>query len=175
MRIAFTGSHSTGKTTLVKHPYFERFNNYLVQESISRKYPKDWKDRDTQRKVNREYFSTHLLNKNLIAARSFYDPWAYSRINVDKSFMLWYFNICTYLIHYDFLFYLPIEFNVDDDNYRPVDKEYQKQVDREILSLLHKYQVKYYTISGSVAQRINTIDSIINPIGHLFWKLMHGF
>lgn len=162
MKIAFTGAHGTGKSTLIHHPYWkQKFPEYEILDTVSRNYPQGWKGEDIQYRVNWKYITKHLIGDNFISARSFFDPWAYSRINVDKRFMIWYFILSTVLIKYDFLFYIPIEIALVDDKYRPLDKAYQKQVDKELVSLLDFFNVKYYTISGSIEQRIDTIDSII--------------
>jgi nicotinamide riboside kinase len=162
MKIAFCGSHGTGKSTLMNElAKLSVFHNYTFIDSISRNLPKGWKDKRSQAYVNNRYLYKHLFYRNFVSARSFYDAWAYSLENVGLTFHFCRFNMGIHLIKYDFLFYIPIEFNIIDDNYRPIDTEYQKKIDTNLLKLLTYANIPFYTITGSVEQRLTQIRDII--------------
>lgn len=163
-KIVFCGSHGTGKSTLIAADYFkENFPGYKIVDSISRKYPKDWSSKRRQAYVNGWYLWHHFKDWNYISARSIFDAWAYTRLTCGLTFFFRWFNLGVRLINYDFVFYVPIEFDViDDDGFRPLDKDYQILVDREIKLLLDFYHIPYHTLTGTVEQRINKVKNIIN-------------
>ena len=61
---------------------------------------------------------------------------------------------------YDFVFYLPIEFSIEADG-RSTDPEFQKTIDRHFLETLDNWGIKYYTVNGTVKQRLKRIIEII--------------
>ena len=158
MKVAFVGAHSTGKSTLfdeiIKHP---KFDSYKKIDTIARNRPKGFTDKANQGYVNRAYLWQHFINPNFISARSMYDAWAYSRVNCGLTFYKQRFNLGVQLIHYDYLFYLPIEFQLKDDNYRPTTIEYQYKIDTELNKLFKEYNVNYTTITGTIEQRLSRI------------------
>jgi len=163
MRIVFVGAHGVGKSTLFNHPYFkDNFPNHTFVDSISRKFPKDWSSRHRQFYVNSWYLWHHYIDNNYVSARSIFDPWSYTRLTCGLTFMFYWFNIGVRLIKYDYIFYVPIEFELIDDNFRPLDKDYQIQTDREIKLLLDFYHIKYHTITGTIEERITKIRNIID-------------
>jgi hypothetical protein len=54
-------------------------------------------------------------------------------------------------------FYLPIEFELEDDGVRFVDVELQKKVDEELQKSIKKYNIKVTKLTGSVEDRIKQI------------------
>lgn len=139
-----------------------------VIESIVRKtgsYNRDEKDpvriRQRQSDYNRRYIWTHWINQEFISARSIYDTMAYSKINVDHRLHYWLFHWAVKNIKYDYLFYLPIEFEAPDDGVRPVDKDYNIEFDKTLVNILKHYQVKYHTLTGNVTQRMDQLYSIV--------------
>jgi hypothetical protein len=162
-RIAFCGSHGTGKSTLIHDHFFKWFfQDHLIIDSVVRQFPVNGDTAYTvQHEINKTYFYQHRKNKNFVSARSIFDIWAYSRISIDKDFDKWYFNIYKTLIHYDYLFYIPIEIKLKNDNFRPLNLEYQEKIDKEIKYLLDKYNIKYHTITGTIQERIDKIEAII--------------
>lgn len=160
MKIAFCGAHGTGKTTLMElcfnSPFFDDYKRIY---SVSRQLPKGWKDKRHQAYVNSSYLLQHFLYKNFISARSFFDAWAYSRVNCGLTFYERRFKLGLRLIKYDYLYYIPPEIELHNDNYRPLDKNYQLAIDREIKYLLNKYDINYYTITGTIDARHTLISS----------------
>lgn len=161
MKIAFCGAHGTGKSSLIEHPYMqERFKDHDFIYSISRRF--DNPDLEVnQRAINLEYIYNHYLSSNFISARSIYDPWAYSRVRFEPSFDYDLFSWAVSNIKYDYLFYLPIEFELVEDGFRPQDKEYQLQIDQEILKLFFLNGQSCISLSGSIDQRIDKIKQVI--------------
>lgn len=162
MKIAFTGAHGTGKSTLVHHPFFkEEFPNYTIYDSVVRKYHNPITKSD-QFKINCTYVYKHFTTKNFISARSIFDPWAYSRNTIGWGFNLRLFKWAINHIHYDHLFYVPLEFELHDDGFRPMKKSYQEKIDQDIKVILTYLNIEYTTISGTVEERIEQIKDRIN-------------
>lgn len=69
---------------------------------------------------------------------------------------------------YDIIFYTPIEFDIEDDWLRHIDKEFQKTIDERIrlnlwiVSSFYKGQMKVYTITGTTKERINKVMNVLN-------------
>lgn len=164
MKIAFCGAHGVGKSTLLQHEFWKNssFINYKVIESYSRNHSKGWIDKRRQFQVNTRYILSHIYNTNFISARSIFDPWAYSRLNINLDFNFQLFNLAVKFINYDFLFYIPIEFDIYDDGVRPQDKDFQRAIDIEISNLLRFYHIPYHIITGGVDCRIGMIRDIMS-------------
>lgn len=62
---------------------------------------------------------------------------------------------------YDFVFYLPVEFPLENDGYRSMDPLFQKKIDKSIKSVFKELKIKYYIISGSRKKRILQAKKIL--------------
>ena len=58
-------------------------------------------------------------------------------------------------------FYIPIEFELEDDGVRFVDFELQKKVDEELKKSIEKYNIKTTKLTGSVEERIEQIQQAL--------------
>ncbi len=172
MRIAFTGSHCTGKTTLLNQieKYIPQACNYksvseVARNIIKRGYP-------LNAEANEDSY-IHYIRDQLIAEkemqkfdvfisdRTLLDPLAYAMVNktlprpyvhdyfIEMMENIWYNE----KEKYDFYIYFPIEFPLVLDGVRPSEDKYREDVDKTILFLLNKYNVKYYTMKGTPAER----------------------
>jgi len=65
------------------------------------------------------------------------------------------------------LFYLPIEFEIEDDGVRSTNEKFQKEVDVAIISILEEFKIPYYSLSGSVEERKDAAVNIINGVVQL--------
>ena len=65
---------------------------------------------------------------------------------------------------YDVIFYIPIEFALVNDGVRSTDEEYRLKIDRYILDILRDNNVKYYTITGNIPDRLSKIKQIIYDV-----------
>jgi len=109
------------------------------------------------------------INDLIVSDRSIIDIFVYSRLletetheqEIVKQFL------CSDVFKemenekYDLTFYLPIEFDLEDDGIRFTDKDFQKKVDKEILYVLQKLRVPYITLSGSVEERKQKIKDVV--------------
>lgn len=164
MKIAFTGAHGTGKSTLVKqlrqHP---EFIGYKVFDGIGRYIhvkKKKWSDKRKQRYFNWYYIIRHYLTRKFIASRGLFDTYAYSRLTVNPWYHWWLFNWGFKHIYYDYVFYLPVEFPLEADGVR-YGEELQESVDEEIELILDFYHIPYHIITGTVEERYEQVCNIL--------------
>jgi len=62
---------------------------------------------------------------------------------------------------YDIYVYIPIEFGMINDKNRPIDENYRREIDKELKSMLDKHISNYYTVSGTIEERINKLYEVI--------------
>lgn len=172
-KIGICGAHGTGKSTLVELiselysiPKLQRtLRNYW--ESIGvinfELLPKDI------RTVCQNYIFTNFLNAedaqdSFVSDRSVVDYLAHTMLDTDmpeNQLEIFKFLVKERLKNYTHLFYLPIEFEVENEVLR-ADIHKRTQIDTLIISILEKhYQDKYFVISGSVEERLEKIKTIL--------------
>lgn len=185
MKIALTGAHGVGKSTLANlletvisnkdktisitpevprlicdeindNEYFRRGNNSLLKQSFI---------------LIGQLVVEEQLRKNVdiqICDRTILDHWAYSlslfekEINQANYAKIYERFIIDHCKTYDRIFYIPIEFEPEDDGVRESDKDFQSEIDRLIVSLLTKYKIDYTTINGTIENRAELILKNLN-------------
>jgi thymidylate kinase len=93
-------------------------------------------------------------NNHFISDRTIYDIMAYSEWLTwnlfDKIKKLFDEN----KNNYDIIFYVPIEFEMEQDWIRFENETYRKQIDKKILKLLNKNNIKYIILQWSIQERV---------------------
>ena len=167
MKISITGSFGVGKTTLA-NILQEKINIPLLPE-VARILIKQGHKMDKGVTPDLEYIMAKMQEelengKEWIADRCFIDLYAYIKILFPKHVGLNY-EILSFLqkSKYDFIFYLPIEFPIENDGERSVDVKFQKKIDREIKKIIKEFfPNNFYKITGTKEKRIEKILKIIN-------------
>lgn len=167
MKIAITGAQGVGKSTLAS-AISEQLNLPLITEG-ARKYeiPDTYCDQlltvqksilNDQIKLEKDYTDIY---GSFVSDRSTIDNMAYwlnnclgHSANNDADYI--YKCRCN-LQTYTHIFYVPIEIELVDDGFRNLDKRYQKLIDDKIIQILNRYSVKYYTITGTLEDRVQKI------------------
>lgn len=172
MRIALTGSSSTGKTTLAQEisklidtleyltvdarSIIESFNIINV-DNLSKKnfklFQKEW----IKRKRENEFYM-----KSFVTDRSFIDPLAYMKDrNIIDNVLVE--QCVSYMDNYDIVFYVPFgNIPFKSDGYRSDDIVQHENIDKNIQSLLEENKINYYTIEEiSVEDRLKYMIRII--------------
>lgn len=174
MRIAFTGAQGTGKSTLVdilmKKYNFQRASApQRILKEINPNFPINQDTDNLSQSAITAIYIMELIknNSNYISDRSLIDAFAYmdASKNIsdnDKAKLLNYYE--SFIELYDCIFYIPIEFEAEEDGIRVTDKDYQKEIDENILKYINKYnsKVKIITITGSIEERLIKIEGILN-------------
>jgi len=99
-----------------------------------------------------------------ISDRSIYDNIAYNRLLLNKEKSNKIENLLKAIqdkVRYDILFYVPIEFELENDGIRFEDEQFRKLVDEEIKKILEEYKVSYITLRGSIQDRLKIIEDTI--------------
>jgi nicotinamide riboside kinase len=183
MKIAFAGTHGTGKTTLLDQlkEIYSNNDSFGYITGIARKIIK--KGYPLNAEANTESY-IHYINDQLIAEsnisdyklfisdRTLLDPLAYALTNreLPRPYIQDYFidmikNI--WLLEkerYDLYIYFPIEFPLVYNGVSPLDEEYRKAVDRMIHRLLKEYSINFVIISGDMNERKKRILDIIGSV-----------
>ena len=170
------GSHSTGKTTLMNalKKEFPKFN-FVSEAARDCPYPINEntgflsQDFIFRTQVSRELRSE--LNDVTITDRTVYDQLAYvnyayfDAMSIQThEYELLKKHILAWGKTYDVIFYIPIEFALVNDGVRSTDEEYRLKIDRYILDILRDNNVKYYTITGNIPDRLSKIKQIIYDV-----------
>lgn len=181
LKIAFTGSHSTGKTTLIERvekDYVDKiyFIKEVARNVIAKGFPFG-KDANiysyityVNDQIKAEMSFDETKYKVLLSDRTILDTACYAVINkslprpfipdslIEMLERVWFHE----KNFYDCFVYFPIEFSMVADNVRPSGEEYRQQVSNLILEMLQKHKVKYLTVSGSVEQRYSQFKQLLN-------------
>lgn len=170
-RIVIVGSFSTGKTTLgealsrrLDLPLLPEVAREIVE--LGFKLDKDATP-ETEALIFLRQYNNELSTREFVGDRSLIDAMAYAGWVLDnqewrKEMALW--DECVRLAErrlrtsYSHVFYLPIEFPIVLDGLRPDDPEFQEDIDRRMLKLLHSHDIEYKTLTGSVEERLAQID-----------------
>lgn len=165
-RIAIVGSFSTGKTTLAER-VAEPLEVPLLPEAAREIVQLGFKlDKDATPEAETLIFLKQLYNEmihpDFVGDRSLIDVMAYAGWVLEnqprrKEMALWdeCLKIARYQLRsqYTHVFYLPIEFPIVPDGLRPLDPDFQSEIDGRILDIMETHDVKYEPLRGSVEDR----------------------
>ena len=179
-RIAIVGSFSTGKTTLADI-LARRLDLPLLPETAREVVALGFKlDKDatpeTETLIFLKQYNNEISIPEFVGDRSLIDVMAYAGWVLDnqerrKESALW--EECERLAerslrsNYSHVYYLPIEFPIVLDGLRPDDPGFQKEIDERIVDLLHTHGIAYETITGSVEERLASIERDLAASGAL--------
>lgn len=185
MKIAFTGSHSTGKTTLLSQileTYPKRKIQYvheIAREVIHKGFPlgKNANIHSYIMLLNEYYKKILSLDNNAdtitIYDRTLLDIVAYLKINeqLPRPYIPTYFIDLVkslWLLEkdlFDVYFFFPIEFEMEKDpNIRDEDEKYRQGISTEIKNTLDQHETHYIIVKGNPNDRMNIFDNIINSL-----------
>lgn len=180
MFIVFTGTHSTGKTTMldklkeVYSPLGFTFHNSVTRyaESKGIKINKEVSDADQlfMIKLYEDYEKNNLLSGDNIMDRCLIDTLGYSQYFYNKGLIskdtLDYIHksMVFRLKMYDIVFYFPIEFNNILDGTRVDDDEFRISVDNNIQKILKINNIKYIIVKGNIEERFKIMREEIDKV-----------
>lgn len=183
-RIILVGAHGTGKTTLANK--LNELLGITVVESVSREFHKDMKYLEDagilDGRVSKVAKTSALQNVMCSMSRWDYMRW----INVDEAIIMTRCPLDTiayagadanvrddiYIQNLNILkesqefmdslksslfVYLPIEFGIENDGTRPMDKMFQKKVDACMRNLMYEFQITPLVVTGTVKERVEQI------------------
>lgn len=182
VKVNFVGAQGTGKTTLLeaarKDEAFKDFQfcTEIVRDLVKKKNLSI--NESGNAKSQKVFFDVYnkILNKNgYISDRCIIDVHAYTNYlydykssNSEKEFQSLYKEILRENSilkslnkdSFGIIIYFPIEFELVDDGIRSLNVYFQEYIDQYIVNTLNKYQLPFYTIRGSVEQRLKQLKEI---------------
>ncbi|MFH1575526.1 MAG: ATP-binding protein [Candidatus Nealsonbacteria bacterium] len=168
MKIIVAGSHSVGKTTFAKALSEKLGLNYIYDVVREEAVPKGFIiNENTPPEIQfwlaaRQWELETLTPQDWIADKSLFDYVVYGELVLkDEKVKEVIKELIERNAKYDFVFYLPIEFPMENDGVRSPDLGFQKNIDTRYRAYLDKLGVKYIILSGSVEDRVNQAISHI--------------
>ena len=173
MKIALTGLHSQGKTTLINAlKELSIFKDYTFTESptraLSKLYPiNEEGTQDTQLSIMMGHYINQLSDRVILDRCAIdglmYTNFFYKRNKIDENIYSAIQHMFNYLIkQYNYIFYLVPELDNFNDGIRSIDKAFFEEIKQEFDYYINHSSVKIYNLSGSVESRVNTILKITN-------------
>lgn len=169
-RVAIVGSFSTGKTTLaeaVAGPLELPLLPEVAREVAALGFKLD---KDATPEVETLIFLRQLYNEmtheHFVGDRSLIDVMAYAGWVLDnqprrRETALWEscINIAQFQLRsqYSHVFYLPVEFDIVPDGLRPLDPDFQAEIDERMRALLDGHAIRYDVLTGSVDERVEKL------------------
>lgn len=182
MKIGFTGSQGTGKTTLAKYMLKDKaFKDYSFVPSTARIAEAEGfkvnRDADplsqlltTVGRVTAEY-AVDKMGLNTISDRTPLDSLAYTTYqfnNVWTDFNSKYYwqvsydLVEKYMSEYDVIFYFPPYWEPKGDGLRDTDPQYQEDIDVLIATFLASMNVPHHMmIEGSTPDRVDHVKRLL--------------
>lgn len=172
VRIAIVGSFSTGKTTLANIaaqeldlPLLPEVAREVVE--LGFKLDKDATP-ETETLIFLRQYGNELTHSSFVGDRSLIDVMAYAGWVLDnqerrKETALW--DACLEIAEhrlrsqYSHVFYLPIEFGIVPDGLRPLDPDFQADIDQRMLAMLDRYDIAHIELRGSVEDRLGKLTA----------------
>lgn len=178
MRISFSGTFSTGKTTLAAASYealSERYPGkvHLIREVARGVIAKGFQlDRGAtvdsyvnyilaQLRAERESEAEHVLSD-----RSLLDLIPYVRLNADERIPDYFVEMLEEVVwresrFFDVFCYVPIEFPMESDGVRPPDEAYRAAVDACFVDALREFGVEFVRVGGSIGERTAQVVELV--------------
>lgn len=173
MKIWFCGTFAVGKTTLLeKSKIFFQDYHYIIstERELAKELDFDFNQSSIKEKIS---FQTELIKKQIqkekdakifVTDTSLIDILAYSYFIKDSTPEIFEESfiqvIDSYFNHswkYDLLFYIPIEFEIENDWVRHIDNDFRYYIDTLIKKHLDLFGKKIITLSWDIDNRIQIL------------------
>ena len=183
MRIALSGAHGVGKTTLGRYlyQYYQVGHKVLFAEGIARGIIARGYSLGMSATMSSyvEYIVDYLASlvqaqeyEIYLSDRTLLDSYAYALTNQNNGHSLITLRELELLRRvweleqkeFNLYLYLPIQFPIEQDGIRPSNEDYQEQISQTVLMLLQNYHLPYTTITGSQKEMQQQAMSKINAL-----------
>lgn len=175
MKIAFCGTQSTGKSTLVKElaklKWFENYKIFTERSAYlaSLGIPLNEKSTFKGQLIFTAERASELMCPNFLSDRSSLDVVAFTlaseEISMEETFYI--HNVHQrLLLEYDYIFYIPPEIPLEDNGIRNIKEEFRAKIDSIIKDSLYVFphfdvEHKGGIITGTLPERINKVCEIL--------------
>jgi hypothetical protein len=155
-KVCITWSFWVWKTTLVKSLNIETSFTDL-ERVLSIQWQDDWKQMYLiTEQVREEYLNqwSYITDNSLITVLAY----SYFKLKEDE-YKRYYNRVKEFLEYYPYtkVFYIPIEYEIEDDNFRYTDKEFQKQINQKIIEILIDLKINFIIVTWTLEERKNII------------------
>jgi len=170
MKIGICGAQSVGKTTLLNAIRSESiFKGYEICNEVTRRvksygFTINENGNDiTQKLIMHEHVVNIFMYSDLIADRTALDGLVYSKYlcnhkKISNETLDYVYKIYSKCIgHYDLLFYIPPEFELEDDGIRSVDIDFRNKIVEGFESVIQGHGLDVVYIKGSLRERLNSV------------------
>jgi thymidylate kinase len=170
-KVAVTGAHGTGKTTLIS-AVFNRLKpefDVTLTAEVPRLFIEDFGDPTFFQRGNNSFarqtmilarqieLESHLAQRGhqiILCDRTVVDHWAYTEtlFPIDVKTIEgrgWRDMVKRWLDSYKIIVGLPIEFPIELDNVREADEQFQHEIDQKIAALYLEFGRNVPTITGA--------------------------
>lgn len=182
MKVALSGAHGTGKTTLINALYTELNSgkNVKICREVPRVIGEVVGDKEYFRRGNNTELRQCLIllyqvmedffikedAEILLSDRTMVDHLAYTEVlfpsfRETSEYQTVSNAVERWLSTYDHIVKVPIEFSVEDDGTREADIDFQQKIDQKIDALYAQYGVFPSTVTGSISDRTYQVIDII--------------
>jgi len=175
MKIGITGTHSTGKTTLLNALRSEPLlRNYEVCDEVTRQI-KSWgfdineAGTDvTQRLIMMKHIENIVLYEDMITDRTVldglvYTRWLFEHDRISSDTFLYAEEVFDAIWdEYDYMFWLRPEFALIEDGVRSNNLEFRKEIDHLFDHYITTKNLNVVHVTGSVRERINKIIEVLD-------------
>jgi nicotinamide riboside kinase len=175
MRIIFSGTQGSGKTTLVNElKNIKFFEEYAFAQEIVRDLMREGlkinEDGDDvlQLSVYTKHAANLMKTRNLVSDRGFVDAVAYSRVTKsngkvsDLTVRIGKELLEASIKWTDIFFYIPPEVPLKDDGVRSMDEDFRGKVHQAFLEVYEETGIKPCILTGTVEERLSQIIQEIN-------------
>jgi predicted ATPase len=177
MKVAISGSHGTGKSTLLRGVKSVVDREWGVVEEVPRALCDRVGEPDFLQRGNNSLLRQLLLvarqiadegrmaTRRVLSDRSVVDHWAYTLAIIDPSdhelpeVRETRLLVEEWIPTYDRIFYLPIEFPLAVDGVREDDQQFQADIDQSLRSEYERLGVEVVELRGSVDQRESELST----------------
>jgi len=170
MKIAISGAQSVGKTTLLNALRSEEaLKDYKFCFEVTRRVKgyglsiNEDGDDTTQRLIMQEHIVNAFMYDNMIADRCALDGLVYSHyLAENKKITEKTYQFAESVFHklmpeYDLVFYIPPEFEIEDDGTRSINKFFRDRIVTLFDMYIKDKQINTVYLTGSVRERVNTV------------------
>jgi len=167
MKIAISGSQGVGKSTLMakiedmhipeRYVFIKEIVRTLKNQGIKINRDADY---FSQCKILEEHYKNTLRYESFITDRCAVDAFVYATydyLNGKYTFEQYkqFENIFLECIRqYNIFYFLPVEFEIEKDGVRDIDKQYQKEINDLFITIYKKYEIRYEILTGTIEERL---------------------
>lgn len=176
MRVSISGTHSTGKTTLVN--LIKKNYNFIFQEGLTRVVNQFFTINSNGGDIMQVIAATDHLKRvscsdkliDIFSERCSLDCLAYTQVlynynQVSKDVLDYAEYVFKKTINsYDLIFYLKPEFNIVEDGVRDMNVNFRDDVYKCFENIIKSYNINVEILTGSIEQRFSRIQLLLERI-----------